>query len=302
MTLIANDVTTASLSPAAPPLRYAGGKRALIPIIAPGIQAYLNKTGGRYIEPFLGGGAIALYLGSTPTAPLRRMLLSDANTCLMETYRMIRNQPTLMLGYLEALFSQDNFNNTVENYQRIREEDSSSIPFERAARMIYLNMTSFNGLWRVNKKGKYNVPIDKTRVGKDMRPAFERISNRVMAASNVLAQSELECCDFWASISRARSYDLIYADSPYDGTTFTSYTADQFDAADQERLSDSLRHAHDKGAEILASNADTPLVRRLYDWATLIPTGERRSINSDGAARGKVGCVLITTDEGLVTI
>jgi DNA adenine methylase len=271
---------------AKPVFKWAGGKRWLIPMIAEGIWAH----GGRYIEPFLGGGAVAFHLG------LPRMLLNDANPALMECYRMIRQQPTLTAAYLEKLIDAGT---DEETYYLTRDEfGETPIPFERAARLIYLNMLCFNGLYRENKKGKFNVPYDKTRADREVVPPTERIK----ALSTALMASELTCTDFEDAIWRAGDGDLIYADPPYDGVAFTAYTAAKFDSQDQERLAMELRRAHSKGATVLATNADTEHVREIYSWADIIPVNERRAINSKGTGRGKVGCVLITTDRSLVKV
>jgi DNA adenine methylase len=280
-----------------PVLKWAGGKTDMIKHLAPGIWCKLQATRGRYIEPFLGGGALAFHLG------LPGMLLNDAIDDLMVLYRTLAKQPGAVAWALSAYAVQGVDEDT---YYRVRDARPTSAA-QRAARFIYLNKTNFNGLYRENRRGEYNVPYGSARyrpssVERKARDAMGGLfPNKEMLhkVGIVCAQSELLCGDFAPCVDRAWEGDVIYADPPYDAG-FQAYTASGFDEDDQRRLAASLRAAAERGAHVLASNNDTPLIREIYDWAEIIVTKEARSINANGKGRARVGCVLITTDRAMV--
>lgn len=268
-----------------PILKWAGGKRTLVPKISPLIREILSTTLGRYIEPFMGGGAVAFSLG------LYKMLLNDALTEIMDLYRAVRVDPLMVYSALEELSSDGICENT---YYKVREMNPESL-YDKAARTIYLNKLGFNGLYRLNRKGVFNVPFakDKLRRKKPTSVLFPT-EHELIIASRALATSEICDGDFEQVIKQAKYGDVIYADPPYD-ETFNSYTNLGFDIFDQERLAFALHDAYNRGAYIFASNNDTPLVRKLYGhWANLEQITERRAINSDIKNRNGASCLLIT--------
>jgi DNA adenine methylase len=268
-----------------PFLRWVGGKSKIVPTIAPAIESYLKESGGRYIEPFLGGGAMALHLG------LPNMVLNDVVPELTTTYCAIRDsaEETATLLWEMAQWG------TKENhYYAVRETVPDTL-IEIAARMIYLNAHCFNGVWRVNQAGEMNVPY-----GKKEDRITDSLIERIGAASEILAGSTIHTGDFEPIIKAAKKGDLVYVDPPYD-ETFTDYSKGGFSGVSQERLATTLYVAHKKGVVFVAHNSDTEKVRWWYnEFATLLPTGESRSVNRDGEGRGKAPCLLITNNPSLL--
>lgn len=278
---------------ASPIIKYAGGKRWAVPLFAPGIYRRLAKTGGRYVEPFLGGGALALDLG------LPGMIVADLCGPLIGMYRAVASQPAAVAWALSALAAKGT---TEEAYYRIRDQRPTS-PIVAAARFIYLNKLGYNGLYRENSRGDFNVPYGKqsyressvTRKGRDAVESLFPSKGRLEAVSRAFKASDVLCQDFGATLAPVEAGDVVYADPPYAGT-FEAYTKDGFSADDQARLAGDLQACRDRGAFVLATNADTPEIRELYAWATVMPTAELRAVNSDAKGRGRVGCVVVASD------
>ncbi len=230
----------------APFLKWAGGKRWLV-----GKYGFVfPKSFDRYFEPFLGGGAVFFYLSP------ERAILSDINDELVNCYRSLRNNWESIYKKLKI----HQRKHSDDYYYRVREvtcrSDSSS-----AARMLYLNRTCFNGLYRVNLKGKFNVPRGTKNLVLLPNESFENISNR-------LSQCEISCCSFEKTIREANENDFIFSDPPYtvkhNLNNFIKYNESLFSWADQVRLAGSLSAASLRGVKILASNADHESVREIY--------------------------------------
>ncbi|MBS0320137.1 MAG: Dam family site-specific DNA-(adenine-N6)-methyltransferase [Proteobacteria bacterium] len=232
--------------PVLPFLKWAGGKRWL----APAVQRLLPKTYGRYIEPFLGSGAV--YFAANPVSAV----LSDLNGALIETYETVRQSPLQVWDEL-AIHS---FEHSKDYYYSIRGARPSS-PIERAANFIYLNRTCWNGLYRVNRSGTFNVPIGtKTQV---LFPTDDPLSVSIR-----LRSASLSCQDFECVIDRAEADDFIFADPPYtlseDDGAFLKYNDRVFSWQDQQRLAAALARAQQRGAHIVMANADNAEIRKLY--------------------------------------
>ena len=219
----------------------------------------------------------------------------------MNLYEQVRDEPALVAWALSSLAI-----NGVDkdNYYCVRDMEPEPGTIMSAARMLFLNRLCFNGVYRVNSKGKFNVPYadDKYRESMVKRKSRDAITSlfphkgKLEAVSQALANAEIMCGDFEHAIAKAGRGDLVYADPPYDGT-YASYTTPRFDESDQERLAEHLYLANQRGAHILVSNSDTKLIRYLYgEWTEIMETEERRQINRDGDGRGPVGCVLIAAE------
>ena len=261
---------------ARPFVKWAGGKRKLIPEIAQRLPDNFNA----YWEPFLGGGAVFFALDSR----IGTAYISDINPELAVTYQMVRNSPKELIAQLEDHARRHD----KKHYLRVRKLTGTPCALEVAARFIYLNKTCFNGLYRVNKSGQFNVPI-----GRYSNPAICDAEN-LQAASQVLQKAQIVFGDF-AKITPGFG-DFVYADPPYDGA-FSGYAADGFGDDDQRRLRDAVLRWHSNGTSVMVSNADTPLIRSLYgrDPFTLHEVKAARAINSNGNGRGQVGELLITS-------
>lgn len=270
-----------SLVPTAPAatkplIKWAGGKRWFVERFGDDLYTEAVSAGGFYFEPFLGGGAMALHLG------LRGMMLGDALEELVTMYKVVRDDPMGLSAMLRLLAE---YGTDEKSYYHVREQKTHT-DVEAAAKLIYLNKLCYNGLYRKNKSGGFNVPY-----GKEQRalPNPEQICD----ASSALKGASLRAGDFAALVSEASKGDTVYADPPYQGT-FSDYTANGFSDQDHERLAEALYEAHQRGASVYCHNVDTKLVRWLYEeWAEIIPMVEKRNINSKGDERGRVSCVFI---------
>ncbi len=261
---------------ARPFLKWAGGKAQLVPDLLRCFPAGF----GRYYEPFLGGGA--LFFAAGP----RRATLTDLNADLVEVYRVVQ-------GDVEALIEQlGGYRNARDQYYRVRAQDPASLtPVERAARFIYLNRTCYNGLYRVNRAGRFNVPF-----GRYKNPRICDAPN-LRAASHALRRATLRVADFAEATRGARAGDLVYCDPPFDPLSktalFTSYTAGGFGPEAQARLAQTCRDLAARGVHVLVSNSDTPLIRDLYRDFRIVELQARRAINRNANGRGPVTELLI---------
>jgi DNA adenine methylase len=228
-----------------PLLKWAGGKRRLLSHILP----LLPANPGRYFEPFVGGGAV--FFAYAPASAY----LSDSNGELIELYSEIRDRPSRVISALSRM------TNDEATYYRIR----STLPegkAERAARFLYLTTLSFNGLYRQNLKGAFNVPYGH-KVHLD--PCDRE---RILEASSALRRATLRAVDFEAAVQSAKSGDVIYFDPPYTvahgNNGFIKYNAKIFSWDDQRRLSALARNLWNRGCHVLVSNADHPSIKDLY--------------------------------------
>jgi DNA adenine methylase len=271
-----------------PYLKWAGGKRQLLPEIRRHLPGNLGSL--QYYEPFIGAGA--LFLERQP----RRAIVNDNNEQLVLTYKVIRDH----IDELIVALNTHRGLNSEEYFYRIREQDRDGSTFaglsdiQKAARLIYLNKTCFNGLYRVNSQGLFNVPY-----GRYTNPAIcdepvLRAIHRYFSHENV--GIEILNRDFAVAVEGAGRGSFIYFDPPYhspDNTNFTGYQAGGFGENEQERLRDVFAECTDAGAKCLLSNSDTSFIRGLYGGFEIITVRARRAINSDSAGRGEVDEVLI---------
>jgi len=277
---------------AKPLVKWAGAKRWLVPIVSDTIYGRLKETEGRYVEPFLGGGAIALELG------LPRMILGDSCRPLIEMYQAIRTKPRDVAWALKALAAQGTDR---ESYLAVRQRRSPS-PILAAAQFIYLNKLGFNGLYRVNRSGQFNVPYGDAKRGERAQSGgVFPTEEEILAVAAALADSDLAVRDFRQTIALAGERDVIYADPPY-LATYSNYTAEGFTQEDHEVLATALRRAALRGAVVIATNSDTPEVRKLYDWAFTAPVIERHSVGATVARRGAVRALLIASQSTITDL
>lgn len=266
-----------------PFLKWAGGKTQLADALLERMPPVFNV----YHEPFLGGGA--LFFRLYREGRIRRAVLSDLNAELIDTYIAIRDYP------LEVIRLLSEFPYDKQFYYAIREKDpwQLSLP-ERAARMIYLNKTGYNGLYRVNRQGKFNVPF-----GRYKSPKYLDREN-LLAVSRALQDVDILCTPFETVLERAAPGDFVYFDPPYvplsKTANFTSYLADGFGPSDQERLRNVCVELSKKGVYVMLSNSDTQTIRSLYGlpYFVIDEVLANRAINSNGAKRGKITELVIT--------
>lgn len=272
--------------PARPFVKWAGGKGALVEEIL-ARAPHLSEV-ERYLEPFLGAGAVLFAIRSR--APSLPCLASDTNPELVNAYAALRDELGEVLAHLERHEAAHDR----AHYYAVR----ASVPrgvAERAARFIYLNRTCFNGLYRVNSKGEFNVPM-----GRYTNPRILDREN-LEAVSSVLRSVEVRAADFAELLSEARAGDLVYLDPPYQPlsrtSSFTAYTKDGFGELEQERLARLFAAAVDKGATVILSNSGDARVRELYENLNPAPRIDevqvKRAINSKTSRRGPVGELLV---------
>ena len=266
-------------------LKWAGGKQQLLSQL----EKYFPANFNRYLEPFVGGGAVFFHLWNTDKLPERKFLF-DNNEELVNAYCIVRDK----LGELISLLTTHQTNHSKEYFYQIRSLDRQDIKLsdvERAARTIYLNRTCYNGLYRVNSKRQFNVPIGSY---KNPKILYEDV---LEAASLALQNVSIKVMDFREVTALAQTSDFFYFDPPYDPisetASFTGYTADSFRQADQRELAKVFAELTDKGCSCMLSNSYTPLIRELYRHFEIKIVNARRSVNSDANGRGNIREIVV---------
>jgi len=270
-------------------LKWVGSKRRLCKKLIPFIPPL---HGGRYIEAMAGGAALFFFMHA------KRPVLNDSNRDLINCYTCVRDSLSEVWTYLEPLgdaFSIDP--ETVYSEARKRFNETDRCDVERAALMLFLNRTCFNGLWRVNKKGHFNSPI-----GRSAKSEYYTFSDAyytsIEVASRKLETAELWCLDVEQALMKAHKGDFVYLDPPYipisKTSSFVDFTKEGFSEADQRRLAEAARGLVDRGVKVLISNSDTPLTRDLYQGFHIHEISAPRSVGASGSTRKKVSELLLT--------
>jgi DNA adenine methylase len=258
--------------PGKPFLKWAGGKRQLLPALL----QHTPANASRYFEPFVGGGA--LFFAARP----KKAVLADVNTRLIRAYRGVRNDVETVIRLLKE------YPHTPTFFYEFREAQiDGRTDAEVAAWFIYLNKTGFNGLYRVNRENRFNVPF-----GRYTNPAICD-EPTLRSCSTALAHADLRVQDFEKVVEKAKSGDFVYFDPPYvplsTTSSFTSYTSGGFGDAEQIRLRNVARSLKERGVHVLLSNSSAPLVRQLYaDGFEVIEVSATRLVNSKATARGAI--------------
>lgn len=269
-----------------PYLKWAGGKRQLLPVI----ENYIPDENeiNTYYEPFIGAGAV-LFARQPSNA-----VINDHNTQLITTYKVIKEQVEELIHLLQI----HKESNTKEYFYDIREQDRKLDKFntltdvEKAARFIYLNKTCYNGLYRVNSQGLFNVPFGKYKNPAICEEVTLRAINQYFNSSNITILNG----DFSEALKTAGEKDFVYLDPPYhspNNMNFTGYQAGGFNEGEQVRLYETFLELSNKNVKCLLSNSDTDFIRDLYKDFTIHTVKATRAINSDASKRGKVNEVLV---------
>lgn len=272
-------IQSRSAIPARPFLKWAGGKGRLIPQYEP----YFPKHFRTYYEPFLGGGAIFFHLQPG------HAVLSDVNLELVNVYTCIRDQVNDVLEHLDNHARQH-----CQNYYYQIRALTSSTPAQQAARFIYLNRTCFNGLYRENSKGQFNVPMGRYKKPKICNPTL------LQAVSQALQPVQIHQQPFEAILDVAQSaQDFVYFDPPYHPISatsdFTAYSRGAFTTDDQTQLAQVFTELAHRGVQVMLSNSDCPFIRDLYQDFNVHSIQAARAINSNPQKRGKIAEVLVTS-------
>jgi DNA adenine methylase len=282
-------VETTSLREAQPFLKWVGGKAQLLAQF----DKFFPTEISRYIEPFVGGGAVFFHLKHR--FPKMKALLRDINGELINTYRAVRDYPRELMQQLDAHAAEfkakgGDYFYFVRSRHDLTGDEKKIV--ERAARVIFLNKTCFNGLWRVNASGRFNVPVGSNKNAR----LYD--GENILAASLALQGVHLEVQDFRRTFGETRPGDFIYVDPPYYPVSrtanFTSYAKEDFGEDEQCELHAVFTDAAQRGVHVMLSNSDAPFIRRLYRDFQIHTVQARRMVNCDGSKRGAVNEVVVT--------
>lgn len=276
-------MTTVKLNPF---VKWAGGKKQLLPRLMEHVPEHYN----RYYEPFIGGGAFLLDLQPQIAT------INDVNEQLLNVYIQLQTDVEALISMINKL---DNVECDKEHYMRMREcynkkISAGELDIECAALMIWINKHCFNGLYRVNGKGLFNVPYNNKATGSSID------EDNLRAIAHFLLNSDITILhgDFEIACETVRSGDFVYFDSPYipvsETANFTDYTKGGFSYKDHKRLASLFHKLNKRGAMIMLSNHNVPLVYELYDGFQIEEISVRRAINSNASKR--VGKEVIITN------
>ena len=261
---------------ATPFLKWAGGKSKYLKQLS---QFFPSKV-SRYIEPFVGAGSVYFCILARFQPDV--CLLSDLNADLIQCYETVRDECQPLITRLE----EHKQNHSSSYYYKVRDQNPKDLRMvEAAARFIYLNKTCFNGLYRVNQSGEFNVPMGSYKAPKICEP------DKLMLASHALAVAKLRSSDFASvCLSEAQPNDFVYLDPPYQpiSTTahFTKYTSNQFGRGDQIRLAEIYRELDRRGCYVMLNNSDSEFIWALYRGYRIETIQTNRSISSNAKTRG----------------
>ena len=271
-------------------VKWAGGKTQLLEQFKPFFPLKVD----RYFEPFVGSGAVFFYLKQSRKPSFS--MISDSNKDLINLYLAVRDNLGRLIELLNN-YKKEHMNNPKEFYYKQREEfNNTKDALLKSALFVYLNKTCFNGLYRVNSKGKYNVPM-----GSYKNPSIVQ-QNKLEQASKLLKDVSIECMNFEKILEHAETGDFIYFDPPYYPlsvtSSFTSYQKDVFLDKEQEQLANVFHKLDDRGCILMLSNSDAALIHKLYskyeDEGHLHLVKAKRMINCNAEGRKAINEVVVT--------
>lgn len=268
-----------------PFLKWAGGKRQLVPLI---IENYLPKNHNyqTYYEPFIGGGALLF------TLQPKKAVINDSNAELINCYKVVKDSVDELIDDLEFHKNNDEYYYAIRDWDR-EESFQHKTPVQRASRIIFLNKTCYNGLFRVNSQGQFNVPFGRYKNPNILDKAV------LKAVSKYLNDNEITILnlDFQEAVKDARKGDFVYLDPPYDPVSdtasFTGYDVNGFNKDEQIRLKETFDNLNKQGCKALLSNAYTDFIKELYKDYKQTKILAIRAINSNAQKRGKVDEILV---------
>jgi DNA adenine methylase len=276
-----------------PFVKWVGGKRQLIMHI----EKRLPKKFNSYFEPFVGGGALFMHLKKESA------IINDYSEDLINVYKTIKNHPKKLMDKLDE-FENNHKSSPNEYYSEIRGMDrlenwNKIDKITKASRFIYLNKACFNGLYRVNQMGYFNVPSNKKEVVKTYDKDNILILSEYLKTNNV----QILTGDFEKAVETAKKGDFIFFDPPYDminGNSFESYTKDGFGVEGQKRLAELFKKLDKKGCYVMLTNHNTPLINELYKDYKIDVIEVKRMINADATKRTGIETIIYNYDvEGL---
>lgn len=271
-----------------PFLKWVGGKRQLIPSIVELLPKNIKNL--NYVEPFIGGGAVLFHLQP------KNAVINDYNKELINVYNVIKNNLT------ELIVDLNKHNNNSEYFYKIRGLDRTEqfhdlTPIQRASRIIYLNKTCFNGLYRVNNAGEFNAPFGYYKNPNIVNEPTLKAVSKYLNSNNIVIQN----VDYEIPLKDLNQKSFVYLDPPYhpisESSNFTGYVQGGWDIYDQIRLRDTCNDLNSKGVKFLLSNSSSPQIKELYKDYQINIVKANRVINSNGADRGEIDELLIRNYE-----
>ncbi len=266
-----------------PFVKWAGGKKQLLKEI----EKHIPQQFSRYYEPFVGGGAVLFHLQA------KRAVINDSNEELINLYTVVKESPEQLIESLKQHKNEEKYFYQTRGIDRDKEKYQELTNIERASRIIFLNKTCFNGLFRVNSSGEFNTPF-----------GFYKNPNivndiKIRAVSNYLSKNDIQILniDHQKSLSKIRKGAFVYFDPPYDpisdSSSFTGYTKHGFGKTNQQELKNVCDRLDDKGVKFLLSNSATEFIRDLYKDYNIFSIKAKRAINAKGDGRGEITEVLV---------
>lgn len=267
----------------APVVKWVGGKRQLLDKI----DRYIPEDFDTYYEPFLGGGAVLFHIQP------KNAIVNDVNEELINLYRVIKEDVDELIEDLEKHKNEEEYFYKIRAIDRDKSAYEALTPVKKASRLLYLNKTCFNGLFRVNRRGEFNTPFGRYKNPNIVNATTLRAVSQYFNEANIV----LKCGDFEDSVKEIQPGSFVYFDPPYDpisdSANFTEYDKGGFGRDEQERLKKLCDKLNDKGVKFLLSNSATDFILDLYKGYTVREVQARRSINSRGDRRGGVKEVLV---------
>jgi len=271
----------------APVLKWVGGKRQLLDTLTPLLPNKINS----YCEPFVGGGALLFKMQPNSA------YINDINEELIRVYDVIKNDVELLITALEDFRNEADYFYNVRDWDRDKERYALLSDVEKAARVIYLNKTCYNGLFRVNSSGEFNSPFGNYRNPNIINaPTLRAVSSYFNSAKINLTTS-----DYANVLVALPENTFVYLDPPYDPvsdtSSFTGYSRGGFSRNEQIRLRECCDELHKRGIKFMLSNSATDFIKEQYADYTVTIVQAKRAINSDGAKRGEVDEVVVRNYE-----
>lgn len=266
-----------------PVVKWVGGKRQLLDEIIP----LLPKRITTYCEPFLGGGAVLFSVQPS------KAIVNDLNSDLMSVYEIINDDVESLIEDLKKHENTSEYFYAIRDIDRDREAYQAMSKVERASRLIYLNKTCFNGLFRVNSSGEFNSPFGHYKNPNIINEPILRAVNKYFSSNDITFYNE----DFAETLNRVEKGGFVYLDPPYDPVSdtasFTGYNKGGFNKSEQIRLKQCCDELTQRGVKFMLSNSSTEFIKELYKDYDMSIVNAKRMINSDASKRGVIEEVLI---------
>lgn len=271
----------------APVLKWVGGKRQLIETLLP----LFPKKITTYCEPFVGGGALLFNLQP------KKAYINDINNELIRVYSVIKNDVEALIDSLQTFKNESDFFYEVRDWDRNKEKYDLLNDIEKAARILYLNKTCFNGLFRVNSSGEFNSPFGNYRNPNIVNAPILRAVSLYLNSTEIYLTST----DYEEVINALPKGTFVYLDPPYDPVSdtasFTGYTKGGFAKEEQIRLKNCCDNLHSRGLKFMLSNSSTDFIREQYANYNIVTVKAKRAINSDSTKRGEIDEVVVRNYE-----